>query len=330
MPARSNAFQRFIKYIHSVIEPLAVARRESEILSDDGDDREIDIYVEMPSFNGVFKIGIECRDHSRPQDIDWIDSLIGKTIDLKLNRVIAVSSSGFTKKAVKKAKRKNIDLLTLEEAASVDWALKFHDPQKEWKQLTHKYGLCRLGAFNEKRETLIGIIIDKGQDVKYENELSREIHPLLEEFFMKNYAARTAREFDKLLYGEAWLQKFDDPTSNYFEVEFGGIENLDFSGQTIPVRSFWFGIVVDYKIQDARVSAEVLGDKLIRTFEAPQDELGLPNRTFLSLISDKDGRFLGSTSYEENQPFKHKPTTKKGKEAAKPKEAASMTGGSRA
>lgn len=320
MPARSNSFQRFIKHIHAIVAPLALVRRESEIISDDGNDREIDIYVEIPTFAQVFKIAIECRDHGRPQDIGWIDSLIGKTIDLKLDKVIAVSSSGYTKAAAKKAKKHKIDLLTLEEAEKVDWALKFHDPNKKWEQLTHKFSLCRLWGFGVNREILIEIIADDPKAVKYSNDLSKDIHSFLYKFFMDNYAGKTQQEFDKLLYGgEEWLRKFDDSTPNYFEIEFNGFDGISADGEIIPIRFLRFGVLVDYKIQPTHEAAEVMGDHLIRTFELPRIELGLPERTFISLVSDKDGRFIGTTSYVENEPFQRKRGGKKSKKQNRPR-----------
>jgi hypothetical protein len=38
-------------------------------------------------------MAVECRDYTRQQNIQWVDQLIGKYKDLKVNKIIAVSSS---------------------------------------------------------------------------------------------------------------------------------------------------------------------------------------------------------------------------------------------
>src|SRR6185436_3376960 len=62
--------------------------------------RQIDITVKSSdSF-----IIIECRLHRSPQDVQWIEELIGRRESLRADSVIAVSSSGFTEGAERKAK----------------------------------------------------------------------------------------------------------------------------------------------------------------------------------------------------------------------------------
>ena len=69
------------------------------------------------------KTHIECRNHKTPQGTKWIEELIGRKQSLGASAMMAVSSSGFTKGAIKKAERfgiflHNLDLLSLEEASS--------------------------------------------------------------------------------------------------------------------------------------------------------------------------------------------------------------------
>src|ERR1700684_2067638 len=49
------------------------------------------------------KIAVECRDHARDQNMGWIDSLKGKFSRLKVNQIVAVSSSRFSDSAKTKA-----------------------------------------------------------------------------------------------------------------------------------------------------------------------------------------------------------------------------------
>jgi hypothetical protein len=51
---------------------------------------------------------VECRKHKSPQDVQWIEELIGRSMSLAADSTIAVSSSGFTAGALLKAKRYGI------------------------------------------------------------------------------------------------------------------------------------------------------------------------------------------------------------------------------
>lgn len=73
--------------------------------------RQIDISI---NHNG-FKTHIECRHHNAPQDVKWIEELIGRKLSLDASAMIAVSSSGFTEGAILKAEKRGIFLHTLTE-----------------------------------------------------------------------------------------------------------------------------------------------------------------------------------------------------------------------
>lgn len=73
--------------------------------------RQIDISI---NHDGL-KSHIECRHHSAPQDVKWIEELIGRKLSLDAFGMIAVSSSGFTEGATKKAEKRGIFLHTLTE-----------------------------------------------------------------------------------------------------------------------------------------------------------------------------------------------------------------------
>lgn len=87
--------------------------------------REVDILLEQQAFGLKLLIGVECRGRSRKGDVEWIDGLIGKYHDLPVKKIIAVSSSGFSKTAKQKAEAHNIETLHLQEALAADWPAKF-------------------------------------------------------------------------------------------------------------------------------------------------------------------------------------------------------------
>lgn len=124
MPRRTNDFQALIKTIYEQIVPEGGSVTESGMVPDReaGILREVDILIEHNYAGHEFRLIVECRDHSRSQTVDWIDGLIGKAKSLDVDKVVAVSSKGFSRSARRKAEENGIEALTLEEANETDWA----------------------------------------------------------------------------------------------------------------------------------------------------------------------------------------------------------------
>jgi hypothetical protein len=72
--------------------------------------REIDILISGNIGTHSLKIAIECRDRSRLQDLTWIEQLATKKKNLKINKVIALSSKGFSTPAMKLAESEGIEI----------------------------------------------------------------------------------------------------------------------------------------------------------------------------------------------------------------------------
>jgi len=77
--------------------------------------REVDILIESRVGTSNISIILECRDRKSKQDTTWIEQLNSKLKDLKADKIIAVSSSGFSKPALEKAKRYGIETRTFGE-----------------------------------------------------------------------------------------------------------------------------------------------------------------------------------------------------------------------
>ena len=103
-----------------------------EINKKTGLPREIDIKITEKA-NPNNKTLVECRDHTRKQDVIWIDSLDGKAHSLGFKKVIAVSSSGFYKTAAREATSRGIETLHLKEAEEIEW--------KKWLFALNEFGL---------------------------------------------------------------------------------------------------------------------------------------------------------------------------------------------
>ena len=82
--------------------------------------RQIDVLIRR----GAHVTHVECRIQKARQNVKWIEELIGRRVSLAANSVIGVSSSGFTKGAVRKATKYGIplrDLRALTDAEVAGW-----------------------------------------------------------------------------------------------------------------------------------------------------------------------------------------------------------------
>lgn len=122
MPQRTNPFQELVASIMSVFTMPEYKVEESVLVRNEktGAVRELDVLITSIT-DPRDRILVECRDHQRKQDVEWIDQLEGKAKRLGLSRVVAVSSSGFYKTAAAEARDRGIEPLHLKEAKSRDW-----------------------------------------------------------------------------------------------------------------------------------------------------------------------------------------------------------------
>ena len=118
MPKRSNDFQQLIKRIYAAMASDDATVQESVMLKEkhSSSNREVDILIEQSIAGHKIKIAVECRDKSRKDDITWIDDVIGKYADLEVDKIVAISRSGFSQPAIEKAIEHKIDTITLKQA----------------------------------------------------------------------------------------------------------------------------------------------------------------------------------------------------------------------
>jgi len=105
----SDTFERQIHRIHELLEGSGAAVTWNDHLPDPDNPkqpRQIDITIRRDRQLAL----IECRFHRSRQNVKWIEELIGRRVSLGADSVIAVSSSGFTEGAFKKAERFGIIL----------------------------------------------------------------------------------------------------------------------------------------------------------------------------------------------------------------------------
>lgn len=121
--SRSQQFEVRISYIHRLLEEDGcVVTWNDRIPDPDNPDRsrQVDVLIKR----GDQIVHVECRSHKSPQDVKWIEELIGRRISLAADQVIAASDSGFTEGARRKALTHGIvlrDLQMVTDAEVASW-----------------------------------------------------------------------------------------------------------------------------------------------------------------------------------------------------------------
>lgn len=123
MSKKSEEFELMIARIHEILESESANVEWNDKIPDPDNPsqlRQIDVTVR----NGEMFNIIECRIHKVKQDVKWIEELVGRRASLEADTVIAVSSSGFTSGAIKKAKKYGVilkDLVNLTDEDVLSW-----------------------------------------------------------------------------------------------------------------------------------------------------------------------------------------------------------------
>jgi len=123
MPQRTNSFQRVVALAHAGLgDGWRVT--ESKMLVDitTGELREVDVVAESTVGEYRVILALECRDHDRAATVGWVEEMHSKHQDLPTDKLILWSRSGFSKSALAKARARNIQALSPDDAAHFDWA----------------------------------------------------------------------------------------------------------------------------------------------------------------------------------------------------------------
>ncbi|MBX7112343.1 MAG: restriction endonuclease [Dehalococcoidia bacterium] len=83
--------------------------------------RQVDIAVWQSSHHGEMLYAIDCKDYSRPVNVEIVEQIAQKALDIKADRAAIVSRRGFTTSAREKGRHLNVDLLTVTELEETEW-----------------------------------------------------------------------------------------------------------------------------------------------------------------------------------------------------------------
>lgn len=266
MPKRTNDFQTLIATIYDQIVPEGGSVTESGMVLDKeaGILREVDILVEYKYAGHNFCFVVECRDRSRSETVEWIDGLIGKTKSLKVNKVIAVSSKGFTASAERKAKENGIDILTLKEANETDWA---SFPIKPGLILMTDDVYNIHEVFYKLDDGFIPITtLDLESNVEIKGEIVGDLKGLIEYIF-KEHLVPQIDKYKKEHFLEIFKSKSDAEKSIIVEREYdwSDIYILSKEGDRIQPKKVKYVVVGSRKTVDVKQQHRVFNEKMVST-----------------------------------------------------------------
>ncbi len=102
MPKRTTPFQAMVRIVREHYAQPGVTVTESKFLRDavTGIEREVDVVIEGEFDGEPMVIAAEVIEHKRPATLTWVEQMLRKHRDLPTNRLLLVSKSGFSAKAL--------------------------------------------------------------------------------------------------------------------------------------------------------------------------------------------------------------------------------------
>jgi hypothetical protein len=133
-------FEKLVARIEHALAPSGAVVASPDRIPDKvtGELREVDASIRYKVGTCPVLITIECRDRTSVEDVRWIEQLAEKQRSIGASTTVAVSRSGFTEPALKKATALGIQVRVLTDATAdefIQW-LKFQNVQlgvSEWE-----------------------------------------------------------------------------------------------------------------------------------------------------------------------------------------------------
>jgi hypothetical protein len=141
MPRKGRFLEILVKQLQEFLGPQGLIIKSPELFYKDGKlIGEIDVTVRGKLGSSSIFIGIECRDRPKngPQGIPWLTQIHGKQKLFNANKMIAVSTTGFTSESIRVDDELGIDLLAINKADDMnlsDWfkTIGFSWRYESWK-----------------------------------------------------------------------------------------------------------------------------------------------------------------------------------------------------
>lgn len=247
MPKRTNEFQKLVKMVQHSLSGDNVRITESAMESVEGlGFREIDILIEGEIGVHHIKIAVEAKDHRRKIDVTVVESIISKYYGVKsipVNKVILVSSRGFTSGAIQKAKSANIKLMIIEKALDYNWKKQINTTEISFLNV-----IAGIKEQNElETEKLLDCQIDFEQPCAHEKSCQK---PCIKHFNRKTIKESLIELFRRHIFDKQFRQniiqncesqnkeefklglRYDFPPKSYIEFEGERVEIVSLTADT--------------------------------------------------------------------------------------------------
>jgi Restriction endonuclease len=264
----------------------------------DGTPREVDVLIEWKFAEVSFKMAVECRDYTRQQSIEWVDALIGKYVDLNVNKIVAVSSSKFYIGARNKAKAHGIEVITVNEALTKDWRAEI----ERWKMMTHSFTLMRISTVKSDGEVFTySEISPDGETATHRDELSEHMHNLLKPMFMAQLSRHVGTMLEAKI-RENWQHFCSDTTPRWaeFVIPNPGIQH---HGVPLGIDKIVFGVGTFFHVGSPE-NHVALKEHALSTVVIKK----MKEDAILRFVFDRNARPI-TIGFGDDKPFRIRPTS---------------------
>ena len=116
MVRKGRTLEILVAQLEDHLGPLGIQVESPDYIRDKDTSklREVDISLRSKIGSSNILVILECRDRKGDEDVIWIEQLSKKRESVCADKAIAISSSGFSKPAISKAMKENIELRTLD------------------------------------------------------------------------------------------------------------------------------------------------------------------------------------------------------------------------
>jgi hypothetical protein len=116
-------FEKLMHDLHTQFAPeSAKVTQDDKIIGCESKvERQLDITIRHTVAHYNILIVIECKDESRPIDVGKMGQFASLLRDVKANKGVMISTSGYTPAAIEMARAQGIDIRTYVDTESIDW-----------------------------------------------------------------------------------------------------------------------------------------------------------------------------------------------------------------
>jgi hypothetical protein len=116
-------FEKLIHQIHTELAPQgAIVKLDDKIVGRESKvERQLDVTIRVSVVQYNILIVVECKDEARPIDVGAMGGFASLLRDVRANKGVMISTSGYTPAAIEMARAQGIDSRTYLDTESVDW-----------------------------------------------------------------------------------------------------------------------------------------------------------------------------------------------------------------